>query len=61
MLGGASTLYDSSPLQRRMRDIHAAALHAIAHRRHYVNAGKLLLERSTVNQPVGAAEPWTSK
>jgi indole-3-acetate monooxygenase len=49
MLGGASTLYESSPLQRRMRDLHGAALHATVHQRHYVNAGKLLLERSTVN------------
>jgi alkylation response protein AidB-like acyl-CoA dehydrogenase len=56
MLGGASTLYESSPLQRRMRDLHAAALHAIAHQRHYANAGKLLLEKSTVNHTIGAAE-----
>jgi alkylation response protein AidB-like acyl-CoA dehydrogenase len=49
MLGGASTIYESSPLQRGMRDLHAAAQHAIVHQRHYVNAGKLLLQKSTVN------------
>jgi alkylation response protein AidB-like acyl-CoA dehydrogenase len=42
-LGGSSALYETSPLQRRLRDIHTAAQHAAAHRRHYVGAGKLLL------------------
>lgn len=42
-LGGSSALYDTSPLQRRLRDIHTAAQHAAAQRRHYVGAGKLLL------------------
>ena len=42
-LGGGSALYESSPLQRRLRDLHAAAQHAVAHQRHYVGAGKLLL------------------
>jgi alkylation response protein AidB-like acyl-CoA dehydrogenase len=46
-LGGGSALYDTSPLQRRMRDLHAAAQHAAVHQRHYGNAGKLLLGRST--------------
>jgi alkylation response protein AidB-like acyl-CoA dehydrogenase len=45
-LGGGSALYESSPLQRRMRDLHAAAQHVIAQQRHYVSAGKLLLGRS---------------
>jgi hypothetical protein len=42
-LGGGSALYETSPLQRRLRDLHAAAQHAVAHQRHYVSAGKLLL------------------
>jgi alkylation response protein AidB-like acyl-CoA dehydrogenase len=46
-LGGGSALYDTSPLQRRMRDLHAAAQHAAVHQRHYGNAGKLLLGRSS--------------
>jgi alkylation response protein AidB-like acyl-CoA dehydrogenase len=42
-LGGGSALYETSPLQRRLRDLHAAAQHAVAHQRHYMDAGKLLL------------------
>jgi alkylation response protein AidB-like acyl-CoA dehydrogenase len=42
-LGGSSALYESSPLQRCMRDLHVAAQHAAAQRRHYVAAGKLVL------------------
>jgi alkylation response protein AidB-like acyl-CoA dehydrogenase len=42
-LGGGSALYETSPLQRRLRDLHAAAQHAVVQQRHYVNAGKLLL------------------
>jgi alkylation response protein AidB-like acyl-CoA dehydrogenase len=42
-LGGGSSVYDNSPLQRRMRDLHVAAQHAAAHQRHYVDVGKLLL------------------
>jgi indole-3-acetate monooxygenase len=45
-LGGGSALYETSPLQRRLRDLHVAAQHAIAQQRHYVSAGKLLLQRS---------------
>jgi indole-3-acetate monooxygenase len=45
-LGGASALYDSSPLQRRMRDLHAAAQHAAVHQRNFGNSGKMLLNRS---------------
>src|SRR5262249_29418913 len=43
-LAGGSALYDASPLQRRLRDLHAAAQHAIAQQRNYVGAGKLLLD-----------------
>jgi alkylation response protein AidB-like acyl-CoA dehydrogenase len=46
-LGGGSALYETSPLQRRLRDLHAAAQHAIAQPRHYASAGKLLLSRAT--------------
>jgi alkylation response protein AidB-like acyl-CoA dehydrogenase len=42
-LGGSSALYETSPLQRRLRDLHAVAQHAITRQQHYVNAGKLLL------------------
>jgi alkylation response protein AidB-like acyl-CoA dehydrogenase len=43
-LAGGSALYDASPLQRRLRDLHAAAQHAIAQQRNYVGAGKQLLD-----------------
>jgi alkylation response protein AidB-like acyl-CoA dehydrogenase len=43
-LAGGSAVYDSSPLQRRLRDMHTAAQHATVHQRHYVGAGKLLLD-----------------
>src|SRR5262249_16129947 len=43
-LGGGSALYETSPLQRRLRDTHAAAQHAAVHERHYVSAGQLLLQ-----------------
>jgi alkylation response protein AidB-like acyl-CoA dehydrogenase len=49
-LGGGSSIYDSSPLQRRMRDLHVAAQHAVAHQRHYVGIGKLLLGNSEIVQ-----------
>jgi indole-3-acetate monooxygenase len=49
-LGGGSSIYDGSPLQRRMRDLHVAAQHAVAHQRHYVGIGKLLLGSSDIVQ-----------
>jgi indole-3-acetate monooxygenase len=42
-LAGSAALYDDSPLQRRMRDIHVAAQHNLMQPRHYVKAGKLLV------------------
>jgi alkylation response protein AidB-like acyl-CoA dehydrogenase len=54
-IGGGSTLYDASPLQRRLRDLHTAGQHASAQPRHYVAAGKLLLERSVVSEKSAAA------
>jgi indole-3-acetate monooxygenase len=46
-LGGGRALYETSPLQRRMRDLHAAAQHAGVHERIYGGAGKLLLGNSS--------------
>jgi indole-3-acetate monooxygenase len=51
-LGGASALYDTSPLQRRLRDLHVASQHFVAQQRHYVSAGKLLLGSSAVSSKV---------
>ncbi len=54
-LGGGVALYETSPLQRRMRDIHAVAQHAAVHQRNYVSAGKLLLDNSRAAPAVRAA------
>ncbi len=42
-LGGGTALYDSSPLQRRMRDMHGGAQHALVQRQNYqgLGAGRL--------------------
>jgi alkylation response protein AidB-like acyl-CoA dehydrogenase len=45
-LGGSGVVYVTSPLQRRMRDLHTAAQHAIVQQRNYVSGGKLLLKNS---------------
>jgi alkylation response protein AidB-like acyl-CoA dehydrogenase len=45
-LAGSSAVYETSPLQRRLRDLHVAAQHAVAQQRQYVAGGKLLLARS---------------
>lgn len=44
-LAGGSAVYETSPLQRRLRDLHVAAQHAAAQQRQYVGVGKLLLGR----------------
>jgi indole-3-acetate monooxygenase len=44
-LAGGSAVYETSPLQRRLRDIHVAGQHARLHQRHYVSAGQQLLSR----------------
>jgi hypothetical protein len=36
-------VYESSPLQRWLRDLHIAAPHATVQQRHYVAAGKAAL------------------
>ena len=48
-LGGSSALYETSPLQRRLRDLHVVAQHYNVQQRHYVNAGKLLLDSSAAS------------
>ena len=48
-LAGGSAVYDSSPLQRRMRDLHVAAQHAMVHQRHFANVGKQLLSTAAAN------------
>lgn len=42
-LAGGAAVYESFPLQRRLRDIEVAAQHAAVQQRHYAKAGKLLL------------------
>jgi alkylation response protein AidB-like acyl-CoA dehydrogenase len=49
-LAGGGAIYETSPLQRRLRDLHTAAQHFAAHQRHYVSAGKLLLSGSAGSQ-----------
>jgi alkylation response protein AidB-like acyl-CoA dehydrogenase len=61
-LGGGSALYETSPLQRRLRDLHTAGQHASAQPRGYVAAGKLRLDRSAepANNPAPANSPAKS-
>src|SRR5262245_52649147 len=42
-LAGGSAVYDSSPLQRRLRYLHVAGQHARLQQRHYVSVGRQLL------------------
>jgi len=44
-LAGSRAVYESSPLQRRMRDLRVAAQHAVVHQRNYVAAGDAMLSR----------------
>jgi alkylation response protein AidB-like acyl-CoA dehydrogenase len=44
-LGGGSAVYEDSMLQRRLRDLHVAAQHAMVQQRHYIDAGKLLISK----------------
>jgi alkylation response protein AidB-like acyl-CoA dehydrogenase len=49
-LAGGSAVYESSPLQRRLRDLHVAGQHARLQQRHYLSAGQqLLAQRSEVS------------
>jgi alkylation response protein AidB-like acyl-CoA dehydrogenase len=42
-LGGGQALYETSALQRRLRDIHAVTQHVAAQPKHYLAAGELKL------------------
>ena len=44
-LAGGGAVYDSSPLQRRLRDLHTAAQHAAVQQRHYIAAGTAALKQ----------------
>ena len=44
-LAGSRAVYESSSLQRRLRDLHVAAQHAAVRPRHYVTAGAAVLAR----------------
>lgn len=48
-LGGGTALYDSSPLQRRLRDIHAAAQHVAVQPQNYLRAGATRLGHQAGN------------
>jgi indole-3-acetate monooxygenase len=52
-LGGGAAIYDRSPLQRRMRDLHAAAQHAAVQQRHYLGAGALLVGKAANSPKLG--------
>ncbi len=45
-LAGASALYDVSPLQRRLRDMNAAAQHAVVQKQNYQGLGARLVAPS---------------
>jgi alkylation response protein AidB-like acyl-CoA dehydrogenase len=42
-LAGGAAVFESFPLQRRLRDMLSAAQHVEVHQRHYAQAGKLVL------------------
>jgi alkylation response protein AidB-like acyl-CoA dehydrogenase len=44
-LAGSRAVYESSSLQRRVRDLRVAAQHAAVHPRHYIMAGAGVLGR----------------
>jgi alkylation response protein AidB-like acyl-CoA dehydrogenase len=46
-LAGSRAVYESSSLQRRVRDLRVAAQHVAVHPRHYVTAGAAVLARLT--------------
>ncbi len=46
-LGGGSAVYEDSKLQRRLRDLQVAAQHSSVQPRHYVDAAKLFISRTS--------------
>jgi indole-3-acetate monooxygenase len=52
-LGGASAVLNASPLQRRLRDIHAARQHVFAQERFYARAGAQALGFAPVDPVSG--------
>ena len=44
-LAGSRAVYESSSLQRRVRDLRVAAQHVAVHPRHYITAGAAVLAR----------------
>ena len=46
-LGGGSAIYESSPLQRRLRDIHVATQHMLVGPATWELAGRVLLGQET--------------
>ena len=44
-LAGSRAVYESSPLQRRVRDLRVASQHMAVHPRHYITAGAAVLAR----------------
>jgi alkylation response protein AidB-like acyl-CoA dehydrogenase len=59
--GGGSALYESSPLQQRMRDLHVAAQHVGVQQRLYVNSGKLLLDSPAAKSNIVGNPPAESR
>jgi indole-3-acetate monooxygenase len=57
-LGGAGALYESSPLQRRLRDSLAAAQHTAAQQRNYLDAGALLVGNPVAGETSSAPTPF---
>jgi hypothetical protein len=54
---GALGRIDGSPLQRRLRDLHAAAQHAVAHQRNYISAGKPIVDPVALTEESKDARP----
>jgi alkylation response protein AidB-like acyl-CoA dehydrogenase len=64
-LAGSRAVYESSSLQRRVRDLRVAAQHVTVHPRHYVTAGAAMLARLAVQEPFAtthrADQRWEMK
>jgi alkylation response protein AidB-like acyl-CoA dehydrogenase len=51
-VGGGTTAYDTSPLQRRLRDIHTATQHFVAGRDSYATLGAMLVGEQPETGPL---------